>query len=573
MQRFTLSNIRARLLQSQALALLSLFGVITGLATGLVMAWFVFSIDIVTGLLDEGETTGFRGLNAIWRFSLPLIGAVILLVLFKLTHQKYHDVGISHVIDRLQRGRGKIPTGNTLFQFFAALIALGAGYSVGKEGPAVHIGSGIASKLGRSFYQTPSQLRLLTGCGTAAAISAAFNTPLAGVLFAMEVVLMEYSLNGFIPIIAAAVTAAVFTHYITGDHPALLEISIPTGSSIDIIWLLVLGIATGLGAALLHQVIRYFLTLNVVKVHKRFLMAGLISGFCGLLAPASLGIGFDTLPSVLTGDMALWVLAMLVVAKVVATGSAIGLGIPAGIVGPAMVMGLFLGALVGRLLPSQTPIELFAVLGMAGLMSGLLHAPLAAITAVIETSVDASLMFPAMIVVVISNLTCQVLFQQPSVFRTMLSSRGLNISTHPLRNALASRYLTEIATIQFNVITIDMDDESIEQLVTLRQKLFVFRTNTQASYILTHHFLTQRIEAWQRLKESEQQSLYGFLKLGLPERSRITVLSEDTSLLEGIRIFQGEDVAAIQVPLDAFRISLVTRQKLTSVLTSEGELQ
>lgn len=572
MRRFSLPYIRSRLLQSQALALLSLFGVLTGLATGLVIAWFVFSIDIVTGLLDEDQKSGFIGLDPFWRFSLPIIGALLLLALFHFTKSKYHNVGIAHVIDRLQRGRGHIPVGTTLFQFFAALISLGSGYSLGKEGPAVHIGSGIASKLGRSFYQTPSQLRLLTGCGTAAAISAAFNTPLAGVLFAMEVVLMEYSLNGFIPVIAASVTAAVFTHYITGDHPAMFDLHIQSGSSIDFIWLLVLGLGTGLGAALLHQLIRYFLRLNLVKKYKRFLFAGLISGVCGLLAPASMGIGFDTIPFVLSSDMAFWTLAMILLAKIVATGSAIGLGIPAGIVGPAMVIGLFLGALMGRMLPGDAPIELYALLGMAGLMSGLLHAPLAATTAVLEMSVDATLMFPAMIVVVISNLTCQVLFQQPSIFRTMLSSRGLHISTHPLRNALASRYLAEISTTHFNVITVDMDNENIEQITQLKQKLFVFRSNANASYLLTNTFLAQRIEAWNLLTENQSQSLYGFLQLGLPDRSRITILAEDASLLEGIKIFQGEDVSAIQVPLDAFRIGLVTRQKLTSVLTSEGDL-
>ena len=285
-----------------------------------------------------------------------------------------------------------------------------------------------------------------------------------------------------------------------------------------------------------------------------------------------MGIGFDTIPFVLSVDMSLWALAMILLAKIVATGSAIGLGIPAGIVGPAMVIGLFLGALIGRLLPGEAPIELYALLGMAGVMSGLLHAPLAATTAVLEMSLDATLMFPTMIVVVVSNLTCQVLFQQPSIFRTMLSSRGLHISTHPLRNALASRYLAEISTTHFNVITVNMEIENIVQIADLKQKLFVFRSNANASYLFTHTYLAQRIETWRALKDHESQSLYGFLNLGLPERSRITILSEDTSLLEGIKIFQGEDVSAIQVPLDAFRIGLVTRQKLTSVLTSEGEL-
>lgn len=557
--------------QRNGLALLSLLGVITGLATSLIIVGFMLTIDTVLALLQSGQASGFSSFSPWIRFGLPLVGSMLLIILYRYTRSDVHEVGITHVIDRLQRGRGRLPIGNTMFQFVAALITLASGFSLGKEGPAVHVGSGIASILGRQLHRSPSQLRLLTGCGTAAAISAAFGTPLAGVLFAMEVVLMEYSLTGFIPIIAAAVTAAASTQFILGESPVFLEISFSDYSGLPFVWLIALGIATGCVAALMHKLIKQILALNIVRFEVRFALAGLITGGLGMFLPQILGLGYDTMNAIAAGEFGLLLLFAILAGKVLATSAAVSLGIPAGVVAPSLVIGMATGAIIGHLAPDQTNIAFFALVGMAGMMSALLYAPLAALTAVLELSLNAQLMFPAMVVVVLSNLTCQVLFLQPSIFQTMLSIKGLNISTHPMRNALASRFVTEIASTHFTVIKESMDEEEIEEIIATSRRLVVFRLGS-TSHLTTMNALQKRHQKWLKIPGREDINLFLYLAKALPDRSRIAVIREDVSLLEGLRIFQSDDVIGIQVPLDEFRVGLVTRSKLSSVLTTEGDL-
>jgi chloride channel protein, CIC family len=563
---------RTILFESHSLALLSGIGILTGVATALVISGFMLCIDQVIHLLQGQAESGFHDFSPIIRFTLPFAGAALLILVYKLSNKRYQDVGIAHVIDRLQRGRGKVPVPNAVFQFVSAVITLASGFSMGKEGPAVHVGSSIASKLGQQLYRSPSQLRLLTGCGTAAAISAAFGTPLAGVLFAMEIVLMEYSLNGFIPIIAASVTASVMTKFILGESAALLQTEVSIGGLIDMPWVILTGIVTGLVAAGLHKTIKTFLMMNLVRVEVRFFLAAMITGLLGYFRPEVMGLGYDTMNQVLAGQFSLGLLITLLLAKMLATGAAVGLGIPAGIVAPSLVIGLTTGAIIGVLAPGDANNAYYALIGMAGLMSALLHAPLAALTAILELSLNAQMMFPAMMVVVLANLTCQVLFSQPSVFRTLLSVRGLNITTHPMRNALASRFLTEIATFQFCVLTDQMDEAMIAHVIETDRRLVVFRYQSN-NYLMTMNMVQKQFERWHSLENKSDVELIHYIAKAIPERSRIALLEQDVSLLEGIRILQNDNVVAIQVPVDKFRIGLVTRAKLTSVLTTEGELQ
>lgn len=571
MRQQFLSHWRSIVFQRNGLALLSVLGVATGMATSLIIVGFMLAIDTTGALLQPDHESGFGGFSIWVRLLLPLTGSILLIALYRLTRTDMHDVGITHVIDRLQRGRGRLPLGNTFFQFIAALITLTSGFSLGKEGPAVHVGSGIASKLGLSLHRSPSQLRLLTGCGTAAAISAAFGTPLAGVLFAMEVVLMEYSLTGFIPIIAAAVTAAVSTQFIMGEHPVFLQVSFNSTAELPFLWLIVLGVATGAIAALMHKLIKYILALNIVNREWRFLTAGLVTGLIGMALPQVLGLGYGTMNTIAAGDLGFALLLAILAGKIVATSIAVGMGIPAGVVAPSLVIGMATGAMIGAVVPGEDNDAMFALVGMAGLMSALLHAPLAALTAVLELSLNAEMMFPAMVVVVLANLTCQVLFLQPSIFQTLLSIKGLNISTHPMRNALASRFLTEIATTQFVIINDQMDEDAIQDVAASHRRLVVFRL-AKSSHLVTMNALQKRFEKWQSLSNREEINLFQYLAKDLPDRSRIAVLPEDLSLLEGLRVFQSDDVVGIQVPLDEFRVGLITRSKLSAVLTTEGEL-
>jgi len=568
--RFTL--FRTWLSRPESLLVLVLLGMVTGVATGLVMTGFLLLLNALLSLLNGATLEDFESLSLPMRFALPILGSLILIALYRWTPTRVHNVGIAHVIDRLQRGRGRLAAGNVFFQLVAAVVALGSGHSVGKEGPAVHIGAGIANQLGQRTHRVPSQLRLLIGCGTAAAISAAFDTPLAGVLFAMEVVLMEYSLLGFTPIIAAAVTASATSRWLIGEHPSFIAIELQSAHISDWPLLVLTGLAVGLLAVAFHHLVRLMQRHGPARRATRLLLAGLLVGSLATVVPEILGSGFDTVNQTLNAPQPWQVLALILAAKMVATACAVGLGIPAGVIGPILVIGACAGALMAALLPGASDMALYALLGMAGMMSAVLHAPLAALAAVLELSLSAQAMFPAMIVVLSANLVCQHGFRLPSLFRGILEAQGLSIQTHPVRTALAQRYLSELGTRQFDSCNPTIERERIATLAKSPYRWVVLQLDNKA-YLVARDRLTACHQDWIQLETEVRPPFAEAVQSLIGPYSRLHPLTDDITLLEAVKSLQQEDTAGFLLPLDDGNTGLVTRAQLVSVLTSEGDIQ
>jgi H+/Cl- antiporter ClcA len=536
------------------------------------MALFLLGIDLILQQLNGANRDDFESLSTTTRFILPVAGSLILILLFRFTPTHTHSVGITHVLDRLQRGRSRLPVGNAVFQFFAALVSLGSGHSVGQEGPAVHIGAGIANQLGQTANRVPSQLRLLIGCGTAAAISSAFDTPLAGVLFAMEVILMEYSLLGFTPIIAASVTSAATTRWLFGEHPAFFTDQVYQTNPGDLPSLLITGILLGLLAAAFNRSVRLFLQLRLHQRAARILLAGLITGVLAIWVPQVLGLGYDTINQSINGELVWSVLLLVLVAKFIATAAAVGLGVPAGLIGPTLFIGASAGGLIGSLLPGAGSPAFYALLGMAAMMSAVLHAPLAALVAVLELSLNAHAVFPAMIVVLGANLVCQHGFRIPSIFHSLLSAQGLTIETSPVRNALAQRSLSELATGQFTRLDLTLQDEQVLRVIKDAQRWVVLHLS-DADYLIEKTPLTLAVQDWYQLPVASRPELAVALKAAIPPFSRLIVIEQDINLLDAVRLLQREDTAGFFYTPSASSTSLITRAQLATVLTTEGDLR
>ena len=546
-------NLIQRLFARHSAGLLPLvmLGVLTGVAASLVMMSFLFVLNGTLGSLNGKNLEDFESLAWYWQLGLPLAGSLLLILLYRLTPAASQTVGLAYVLERLQFGQGRIPAANIGFQFVAALIALGSGHSVGREGPTVLLGAGIASQVGQLAGRPPSQLRLLLGCGTAAAISAAFNTPLAGVLFAMEVVLMEYSLLGFAPIIAAAITASALTSGLLGEHAILEPVSLSLASYQDIPGLLVTGLWIGLLAALFQRLVLMFVRLPVKSRAARLLLAGAITGVLALAVPQILGSGYDTINLTLSNGVPWLLLLGILVAKLLATAAAIGLGVPGGQIAPTLMLGVCAGGVAGALIPGTSDPALYALLGMAAMMSAVLHAPLAAIATVLELSLSAEAMLPAMVVVLGANLLCQHGFHLPSLVITQLRVRGQELQTHPVRTALAQRYLSELADMSL----VEWDGKSA-------------LPNTQAAALILKHEQDYYLLTASQLHEgitTEQ------LETLLTPACRLQVLERDMSLLEALRSLQGDAGAGFLVPVRRGR-GLVTRSRLVRMLTEEGGL-
>ncbi|TCO71890.1 chloride channel protein [Chromatocurvus halotolerans] len=415
----------------------AVLGIVGGLASGFAVIAFEYAIHGLAGLwqVNRGET--FETLPRLWIFALPTLGGIALGVAFSLLRPQDRDVGLIHLISRLHSHYGVLPLRNALVQFFGGMVALASGQSGGREGPGVHLGGAINSLLGQALALPHSSLRVLIACGTAGGIAAAFNTPLAGVIFAMEVVLMEYTIAGFLPVMLAAVTAAAVSQGIGSLFPAMQLASGELASLWEMPFVLVVGLCCGCVGALFIRLSTLSARLTAWPVIMRFSLAGLLTGVSGLLVPQVLGMGHDSLAVIIAGGWPLGLLAMFAAAKLLTASVSVGLGLPVGLIGPSLLIGACVGGLLGHLggnlMPqlSSDP-ALYVTIGMAACMATVVGAPLAASLAVVELTQSTSIAVPALLAIVVANLTNVALFRQRSVHESIMRQLERRVPNGPL---------------------------------------------------------------------------------------------------------------------------------------------
>ncbi len=436
----SLEHFRQRLAHADALPQLVILGVLAGLAAGGLISLFRSADTLLQAWLLPGGTERFEDLNDLHRLLLPLGGSLLLILLFAAVPAHARTVGIVHMLERLTNYEGRLPVFNLFIQGLAALIALASGHSVGREGPAVHLGAGAGSLLGQRLYLPNNSMRVLVGCGAAAGIAATFNTPLAAVIFSMEVVLLEYTLIGFLPVMVAALVGDIVSRALVGEALVFTAPSLSIGELTQLPLIAVLGLVCGLLATGFHLLQMQVFKLKHWPFPARFLLAGLLTGVVALQWPEVMGGGYDTIESLFNSPEPILFLAGLLLAKCLLTPVVIGLGIPAGLIGPTLFIGVVAGALVGAIgsLLIGTPHSgLYAMLGMGAMMAALLNAPLAALLAMLELTQNTGIILPGMLAILVANLTTRFGFGLPSIFHASLQRQGLDLRQAPLAQILS----------------------------------------------------------------------------------------------------------------------------------------
>jgi CIC family chloride channel protein len=434
----SLEFFRRRLAEVDAVPQLAILAIGVGLLTGMVILVFRTAVDYVLGnwLLSDGSES-FETLAYFERLALPIMGAALIGVLLTRLADADRRVGVVHVMERLSRHQGHLPPKNALVQFVGGIIALISGQSGGREGPAIHLGAASASLLGQAFELPNNSIRTLVACGTAAAIAGSFNTPIAGVIFAMEVVMMEYTIGSFIPVIIAAVTSTLLTHFFIGDEPAFMVAPLHLQSLAEIPYLALVGVVVGCVAAAFIILVQLFARLNHWPFWMRALFAGSITGLAAVSTPEVMGVGYDTVNGAMLGELTVLTLLLVVAMKSVASAGAVGLGLPVGLIGPTFVIGAGVGGVMGIIGNYFEPLQatsegFYVMLGMAAMMAAVLQAPLAALMAVLELTANPNLILPAMLVIVVATLVTNVVFGQKSVFLSTLHTLGLDYPPSPV---------------------------------------------------------------------------------------------------------------------------------------------
>jgi len=424
------------------LPLLALLGCISGaIAGGLII---LFRLSVESGslwLIGSQSYQDFESLTALSRLLICFFGALIVGLLLHYLNPKARIVGVVHVLERLDYHQGHLPIKNALVQFVGASLSLITGQSVGREGPSVHLGAASGSLLGRVLRIPNNSTRVLVACGVAAAISAAFDTPLAGVIFAMEVVLMEYTVVGFTPVILAAVSSTSLTRLTFGNEPLFNFPIAQLSSTIELPIVALMGAIIGILAALFIRATTLVSSMaSEQSIWARCALAGLITGLIALQFPQVMGIGYDTIDQFLLGQLSLGLVIMILLAKFLATTSAIGLGIPAGLIGPTLFLGAAAGGIIGILasgiIGESVEPGVYAMLGMAAMMAATLQAPLAALVYLLELSGEQAIILPGMAAVVSASLITRSMFGKSSIYRHIMLGRGLDYRNTALSIAL-----------------------------------------------------------------------------------------------------------------------------------------
>ncbi|HKJ71658.1 MAG TPA: chloride channel protein [Gammaproteobacteria bacterium] len=417
---------------------LMLLGVIVGTLAGLVVMLFRIGIAEAAQLLTGGE--GFAGLPWQMRLLLPAFGGLAVGLLAAFAFPRNADVGVSRVLERVAYGASQLGARSAAAQFVFGLLAIGSGHSVGREGPSIHMGAAMGSLVGQYFRIDPDHLRILVAAGAAGAFAAALNIPLAGVVFALEVILGEYTLILFAPVVVSSVIATVITTQVRIGSEAFVQVpEVPVHS----LWFLPLDWVIGLGAAfvsflLMRGVEGVYLLGQRVAVPRWLLPAvgGLGVGLLAVGLPQVMGVSYATLDRVFRGHVGLLAMVALLVAKLAATAISLGTQARGGAIGPSLFMGALVGGVVAEGTAELLPVDLgaqgiYTIIGMAAGMAAILNAPFSAIVAVFELTQHPAVILPVMLATVTAAVTSRDWFKAQSIFAWTLHLRGLSEPTLP----------------------------------------------------------------------------------------------------------------------------------------------
>ncbi len=531
---------------SEAVFLPSLVGLAAGIVTGLGMVAFRIVIEgSQRALLGSDDPESFETLGPVMRFIFPVVGALALGAWFQWQPPITRQVGVAHVLERLAFHDGHLPIRNAINQFIGGAISLISGHSAGREGPAIHIGATASSWMGDRAHLPNNTLRILVGCGSAAAIAASFNTPLAGVVFAMEVVLMEYTLAGFAPIILAAVSATAVSRAFFGADAAFDVPAIAAVEQGQLPLLLLAGIIIGALAAVLVRMLGVIASVSgAVPVWLRFGLAGVATGMIAIAAPAVMGIGYDTVNSALVGSLSLGALVTICLFKLLATAVGLGLGIPGGVIGPALVLGAAAGGALGigfvqAGISATDTGALWVLIGMGAMMSATLHAPLAALTALLELTGDHGVVFPAMLAITAAYLTCRSLFRTRSVFETLMQARGIELRSDPFAQSLSRLGVARAMDTDFAIIEAKVSRQDLANVFRAKPEWLLIRGNSEMWRLLPAAEIVG-------LLDTDESEDFDLLELPLRRRSVVAVGFRST-LAEAHRRMEKEGLDALYV--------------------------
>jgi CIC family chloride channel protein len=433
---------------------------------------FVLTVSVIIGILGGFGAVGIQytikefellfwsgkfnlqtinEISWIWKLAIPAGGGIFVGMIIQFISREAKGHGVPEVMEAIVLRNGVIRPRVVVAKLLASALCIASGGSVGREGPVIQIGSAMGSTLGQFFRVNPRRMRTFVACGAASGIAAAFNAPVAGALFAVEVILGDFAVPQFSPVVISSVMATVVSRHFLGDFPAFVVPKYHLQSPVELAFYLVLGFLAG-GVALLFIKTLYsfegFFDRKKWPEPAKAGLGGLGIGVVGIVFPQIFGIGYDTITTALNGTI-IWQMALgLVFLKIFSTSLSLGSGGSGGIFAPSLFLGAMLGSFYGSAVAYYFPAldiypGAYALVAMGAVVAAATHGPIASILIIFEMSNDYKIILPLMITCIISTLIA-IRVNPESIYTLKLKLRGINLFGGREINVLKSLKVSDI---------------------------------------------------------------------------------------------------------------------------------
>jgi len=440
-------------LKSSEHVVMALLAVLVGLAAGFGALGFRYLVQFFQLMAYGSQGNLLEIIKSVpWYMKVwcPALGGLAVGMVIYFFMREAKGIGIAEVMEAVALRKGVIKKRLLLSESLTSAITIGAGGSAGVIAPIVFIGSSLGSIAGQVLRISPDRTRTLVACGAAGGIAAIFNAPIGGCMFALEVILGDFGLASFSPIVISSVVATVVSRHFLGNFPAILVPPYHLVSAWELPFYALLGLLSAFVATLfttsLYRAEEIFRKRNFPDFLKAGL-GGLLTGMIALLFPHVLGSGFPAIDLAHAGQLSWITMLLLVGFKILATSITLGSGGSGGTFAPALLLGSMAGGVFGSavhwLLPHVTASPgAYSIVGMAGVLSGTIHGPLSAILILFEMTDNYRIILPLMIACIISFIASSQIHKE-SIFTLKLVRKGINIKAGKEINVLKSLLVKE----------------------------------------------------------------------------------------------------------------------------------
>ncbi len=467
--------------------LLSAMAVPIGLLSA-VIAWvLVRLIGLITNLSFYQRASATFSSPAGERLGLlvlipPIIGGLIVGLMARYGSEQIRGHGIPEALEAILIGRSRLSAKVAILKPLSSAISIGTGGPFGAEGPIIMTGGAFGSLFAQFFNLSASERKTLLVAGAAGGMSAIFSTPLAAVLLAVELLLFEWKPRSFIPVAVSAITAGLLRVPLLGAGPIFPIAPHPQLSAMEVVFALVVGVLAGLGSSILTVLVYAFEdAFRKLPIHWMWwpIIGGLGVGIGGFINPHALGVGYDTIRSLLAGNEVGAALITLLIVKTLMWSFSLGSGTSGGVLAPLMIIGGALGAVEAHFIPAGD-VSLWVLVSMAGIMGGTMRSPFTAIIFALELTHDLNAL-PALLAASVAADAVTVLLMRRSILTEKVARRGLHLTREYGVDPLELTRVSDVMDRDPNVIPPDMTvqefaDKFMFGNTVLRHQAFLIET-------------------------------------------------------------------------------------------------